>query len=55
MGPLIFGPKRFVDPALKLNELPEIDLFLLTHNHYDHLSTEQFKDFPSKKLKCLRH
>ena len=35
-GPLIFGPKRYVEPALKLNEIPKIDLFLLTHNHYDH-------------------
>ena len=23
MGPLIFGPKRFVDPAINLKELPE--------------------------------
>ena len=35
-GPLIFGPDRFTEPALKLNEIPKIDLFLLTHNHYDH-------------------
>ena len=26
-GPLIFGPKRYVDPAIKLNEIPPIDLF----------------------------
>ena len=26
-GPLIFGPKRFTDPALKLSEIPHIDLF----------------------------
>ena len=53
MGPLIFGPKRFVDPALKLNELPEIDLFLLTHNHYDHLCTRTIQKFPHKKAKVL--
>ena len=35
-GPLIFGPKRFTKTALNLNELPKTDLFLLTHNHYDH-------------------
>ena len=35
-GPLIFGPDRFTEPALTLNEIPKIDLFLLTHNHYDH-------------------
>ena len=53
MGPLIFGPKRFVDPALKINELPKIDLFLLTHNHYDHLSTRTIQRFPFKKAKVL--
>ena len=51
MGPLIFGPKRFVDPAINLNELPKIDLFLLTHNHYDHLSTRTIQRFPYKKAK----
>ena len=51
MGPLIFGPKRYVDPAIELDELPKIDLFLLTHNHYDHLSTRTIQRFPYKKAK----
>ena len=51
MGPLIFGPKRFVDPAINLDELPKIDLFLLTHNHYDHLSTRTIQRFPYKNAK----
>ena len=53
MGPFIFGPKRFVDPAIKLKEIPEINLFLLTHNHYDHLSTRTIQRFPYKKSKVL--
>jgi len=53
MGPLIFGPKRFVDPAINLDELTKIDLFLLTHNHYDHLSTRTIQRFPYKKAKVL--
>ncbi len=53
MGPLIFGPKRYVDPAINLNELPNVDLFLLTHNHYDHLSTRTIQRFPYKKAKVL--
>ena len=52
-GPLIFGPKRFTDPALKLNQLPEIDLFLLTHNHYDHQDMMTIKRFPFKNAKVL--
>jgi len=53
MGPLIFGPKRYVDPAINLKEIPEINLFLLTHNHYDHLSTRTIQRFPYKKAKVL--
>jgi len=53
MGPLIFGPKRYVDPAIDLKEIPEVNLFLLTHNHYDHLSTRTIKRFPYKKAKVL--
>ena len=53
MGPLIFGPKRYVDPAINLKEMPEVNLFLLTHNHYDHLSTRTIQRFPYKKTKVL--
>jgi N-acyl-phosphatidylethanolamine-hydrolysing phospholipase D len=52
-GPLIFGPNRFTEPALKLNEIPKIDLFLLTHNHYDHLDMSTIKKFPFKNAKVL--
>ena len=52
-GPLIFGPKRFTEPALKLNEIPKIDLFLLTHNHYDHQDMSTIRRFPFKDAKVL--
>ena len=53
MGPLIFGPKRYVDPAIDLKNLPKIDYFLQTHNHYDHLSTRTIKNFPFKNTEVL--
>ena len=52
-GPLIFGPKRYVESAIRLNEIPETDLFLLTHNHYDHLDYSTIRNFPHKKSKVL--
>ena len=52
-GPLIFGPKRFTEPALKLNEIPKTDIFLLTHNHYDHQDMMTIRKFPFKNSKVL--
>ena len=52
-GPLIFGPKRYTEPALTLNEIPKIDLFLLTHNHYDHQDAYTIRKFPYKNAKVL--
>ncbi len=52
-GPLIFGPKRFTEPSLKLKEIPKIDLFLLTHNHYDHQDMTTIRRFPFKDTKVL--
>ncbi len=52
-GPLIFGPKRYVRPAINLDEIPPVDLFLLTHNHYDHQDMSTIRNFPYKKSKVI--
>ena len=39
MGVGSFGPMRLVNCALTPDELPELDLVLVTHAHFDHLDT----------------
>ena len=39
------GPKRFVAPALKLRELPPIDVILLSHAHMDHMDLASLSGF----------
>ncbi len=52
-GPLIFGPKRFTEPALNLKDIPPVDIFLLTHNHYDHQDMTTIRRFPFKNTKVM--
>ena len=46
VGPLTFGPKRYVAPALRLRELPRLDFILLTHAHMDHLDLGTLRRIP---------
>ena len=39
------GPKRLTKPALKLDELPAIDLILLSHAHFDHIDWRTLRRF----------
>jgi len=37
------GPKRFFAPTIALEDLPPIDLILISHDHYDHLGAESIR------------
>jgi len=44
-----FGPRRVRPPGIRLDDLPPIDVVLLSHNHYDHC------DLPSLKQIARKH
>lgn len=37
------GPKRITQPSVSIDELPDIDAVLISHDHYDHLDTASIK------------
>lgn len=37
VGPFGFGPRRVAEPGVRFEDLPRIDLVLVSHNHYDHM------------------
>jgi L-ascorbate metabolism protein UlaG (beta-lactamase superfamily) len=42
------GPRRMRPPGIRFEDLPAIDIILLTHNHYDHLDIGTLKKLSEK-------
>jgi L-ascorbate metabolism protein UlaG (beta-lactamase superfamily) len=42
-GPFGFGPRRVAPPGVRFEDLPKIDLVLVSHNHYDHMDLGTLK------------
>jgi L-ascorbate metabolism protein UlaG (beta-lactamase superfamily) len=48
-----FGPLRLVQCALSVDELPEIDLVLVSHAHFDHLDTPSLDAIRGKPVAVM--
>ncbi|MFQ5960919.1 MAG: MBL fold metallo-hydrolase [Candidatus Methylomirabilales bacterium] len=48
LGLVTLGPRRIIPPALALQDLPELDLVLLSHAHMDHTDRPSLYRLPSK-------
>jgi L-ascorbate metabolism protein UlaG (beta-lactamase superfamily) len=46
----LYGPKRFFQPPIVLEDLPPLDAVLLSHDHYDHLDKATIKFFAGKTV-----
>ncbi len=42
-GPFGLGPSRVAEPGIAFEDLPKIDLVLVSHNHYDHMDLATLK------------
>ena len=52
-APIPWAVQRFQDPVLSLDELPEVDLILISHDHYDHLDRKSIKHFKDKETQFI--
>jgi len=44
------GPKRYTEPGVAFGDLPEINVVLISHDHYDHLDTATLNRLGSRPL-----
>lgn len=48
ISPIFISPKRLRPPAIAFDSLPEIDVVLISHNHYDHMDLATLKKLDQK-------
>lgn len=53
VSPLVVNMRRFQEPAAAVNEWPQVDVILLSHNHYDHLEEKTLKQFAGTSTRFI--
>lgn len=52
-APIPWVVKRFVPSPLSLEEIPELDFVVISHDHYDHLEYKAVRAFRNKKFPII--
>lgn len=52
-SPVPFSVVRFQEPVLPLEDLPEIDFIVISHDHYDHLDMNTVKYFRDRQAQFI--
>ena len=52
-SPFPIAAKRFQPPVIHLEDLPEVDHIIISHDHYDHLDMETVKYFVNSDVKFI--
>jgi len=47
------GPARFRPPGVNFEDLPKVDVVVISHNHYDHLDKSTILDLIEKQIKVI--
>ncbi|MCE9590499.1 MAG: MBL fold metallo-hydrolase [Planctomycetes bacterium] len=59
LGVVTAGPRRLLAPALRINELPSIDVVLISHAHFDHMDRPSLRRlgrrFPGARVITSEH
>jgi L-ascorbate metabolism protein UlaG (beta-lactamase superfamily) len=54
IGGIVMGPRRLTRPALRIRDLPPVDLILISHAHMDHLDLATLSRFP-RNIRVITH
>lgn len=49
----LIGPKRFSPTPCEIEEVPEVDAVIISHNHYDHLDVDTIKHLYSSRKRPI--